>query len=362
VGRARESQGEDREHDASGSASLAPASAIGGNGAFAALAARSAPLARALGARAPLSNRAVGRMLARQSTGYGYEFSDDPLNAGGFGPGDATIRVKPGPVRATLIRPRYLGDSVRPDLERLLNEFAAAGGWEAKNAVAMRAVEAVIAAYGLSRKGVYHMRYEPNLTEHDAETLSEGNQARQSRILFGPGSFNGGWEWLVHIVAHELEHVRQELLGGYGTKEDPVAGGEQPVSEFLAYAGSVLQAGNTAGPSDSGFLSALKAGPDAGPPGLPPLPPVRLADQAARALKAWRKIRSAGRSKYWQEFQGVRDKLAERLRNEAPRHLGSPPSSSDPFSPEYQEWAAATKSPWVAVREQWQQYEAWKTP
>jgi len=38
--------------------------------------------------------------------GYGYEFSDAPLNAGGFGPGDATIRVRPGPVRATLIRPR----------------------------------------------------------------------------------------------------------------------------------------------------------------------------------------------------------------------------------------------------------------
>jgi hypothetical protein len=38
--------------------------------------------------------------------GYGYEFSDDPLNAGGFGPTDATIRVRPGPVRTTLIRPR----------------------------------------------------------------------------------------------------------------------------------------------------------------------------------------------------------------------------------------------------------------
>lgn len=39
-------------------------------------------------------------------SGYGYEFSDDPLNAGGFGPNDATIRVRPGPVRTTLIRPR----------------------------------------------------------------------------------------------------------------------------------------------------------------------------------------------------------------------------------------------------------------
>ena len=41
-----------------------------------------------------------------QEGGYGYEFSDDPLNAGGFGPNDATIRVRPGPVRTTLIRPR----------------------------------------------------------------------------------------------------------------------------------------------------------------------------------------------------------------------------------------------------------------
>jgi hypothetical protein len=37
---------------------------------------------------------------------YGYEFTDDPLSAGGFGPNDATIRVRPGPVRTTLIRPR----------------------------------------------------------------------------------------------------------------------------------------------------------------------------------------------------------------------------------------------------------------
>lgn len=37
---------------------------------------------------------------------YGYKFDDDPLSAGGFGPSDATIRVRPGPVRTTLIRPR----------------------------------------------------------------------------------------------------------------------------------------------------------------------------------------------------------------------------------------------------------------
>lgn len=43
---------------------------------------------------------------SKKEEGYGYEFSDDPLSAGGFGPSDATIRVRPGPVRTTLIRPR----------------------------------------------------------------------------------------------------------------------------------------------------------------------------------------------------------------------------------------------------------------
>lgn len=38
--------------------------------------------------------------------GYGYTFSDDPLSAGGFGPSDATIRVRPRAARTTLIRPR----------------------------------------------------------------------------------------------------------------------------------------------------------------------------------------------------------------------------------------------------------------
>jgi hypothetical protein len=42
----------------------------------------------------------------KSDEGYGYTFSDDPLNAGGFGPNDATIRVRPRAARTTLIRPR----------------------------------------------------------------------------------------------------------------------------------------------------------------------------------------------------------------------------------------------------------------
>ncbi|MEN9579284.1 MAG: hypothetical protein RJA70_2293 [Pseudomonadota bacterium] len=53
----------------------------------------------------------VGALIAApsafaQDEGYGYEFDDDPINAGGFGPNDATIRVRPRAARTTLIRPR----------------------------------------------------------------------------------------------------------------------------------------------------------------------------------------------------------------------------------------------------------------
>jgi hypothetical protein len=54
-----------------------------------------------------LTSEALAQKPAgKKDEGYGYEFTDDPLSAGGFGPNDATIRVRPGPVRTTLIRPR----------------------------------------------------------------------------------------------------------------------------------------------------------------------------------------------------------------------------------------------------------------
>lgn len=43
---------------------------------------------------------------SKADDGYGYTFDDDPLNAGGFGPSDATIRVRARAARTTLIRPR----------------------------------------------------------------------------------------------------------------------------------------------------------------------------------------------------------------------------------------------------------------
>ena len=43
---------------------------------------------------------------SKSDDGYGYEFEDDPLSAGGFGPNDSRIRVRRGAQRSTLIKPR----------------------------------------------------------------------------------------------------------------------------------------------------------------------------------------------------------------------------------------------------------------
>jgi hypothetical protein len=55
-----------------------------------------------------MASIAAAQDIAEKETseGYGYEFDDDPLSAGGFGPNDATIRVRPRAARTTLIRPR----------------------------------------------------------------------------------------------------------------------------------------------------------------------------------------------------------------------------------------------------------------
>ena len=64
------------------------------------------PAARALAQDAPAAGGGAGGNAGSPAGDYGYKFEDDPLSAGGFGPADATIRVRPGPVRTTLIRPR----------------------------------------------------------------------------------------------------------------------------------------------------------------------------------------------------------------------------------------------------------------
>ena len=65
-------------------------------------------LAIGVGAAVSLTTLAASAQTQESKTddGYGYSFDDDPLNAGGFGPNDATIRVRARAARTTLIRPR----------------------------------------------------------------------------------------------------------------------------------------------------------------------------------------------------------------------------------------------------------------
>ena len=63
-------------------------------------------LASSAFAQAAKETPAPGGEAGGNAEGYGYEFDDDPLSAGGFGPNDATIKVRPKAARTTLIRPR----------------------------------------------------------------------------------------------------------------------------------------------------------------------------------------------------------------------------------------------------------------
>ena len=226
-----------------------------------------------------------------------------------------------------------VGDAVRPSVEALLKAFAAASGSE-KNRIGMQAVREVIRAYSLSTMGLAEMHFEPDLKKHAAATYSLRGAARRSGIEFGPGSFDKGFEWLVHIVAHELAHVAQGLIGDYrpsGGDEDYL----HPVKEFLSYSGSVLQVAPTPGRPGRGLLGQLRAA-SAGAPALPPLPPELLQDEADRVLTAWLKMSSEEQQRYWPQFEGTRDKLLERISNDAPPALRPP--TSDRSSPAFAIW------------------------
>jgi hypothetical protein len=259
------------------------------------------------------------------------------------------------------------GDSVRSEVEALFKAFETAKTNEAKNTAAMQAVRVIIRAYNMSTKGLNKMRFNPSLNpKHHAETGEVEGNPRASEVEFGPGAFKSGFEWLVHIVAHELEHVRQNLIGGYHRGNE-----DEPVSEFLSYNGSVLQVQNVAGPPKRGLLGAMKA--EAGKPtqALPPLKPDELATTATSALQEFAKMPDADQKKYRQELASSRDKLFERLKNEAPAQLRPPPKftpewarwyddkppSDDPFTMEYQDWLDARKSAWLKVKDIWKRFD-----
>jgi hypothetical protein len=281
----------------------------------------------------------------------------------------------PGPAAAPAGPPAapggpLVGDAVQPEVEGLLKTFASASDYEAKNAAAMQAVRAIIGAYSMSTKGLRTMRFKSDLDPKAvAHTLQVEGNDRESEIEFGPTAFSRGFAPLVHTVAHELEHVRQNLLGLYHRGDEV-----EPVSEFLAYTSAVLQVQSVAGPAGRGFLGAQARPAPTSAPALPPLPPEELAHMAELALAMYSRMSSAEQKKrqYREELQAARDKLLERLKNEAPSPL-RPPSkftpewkrwyedqapTTDILTPEYQDWADSRKSPWARVKAIWHKFDA----
>jgi hypothetical protein len=275
-------------------------------------------------------NRAVGRLLHRQ----------------------AGAAAAPGELR---------GDAARPTIEADLAAFKTAKEAD-KVEIGKRAVWAVIRAYGLvttglAEVGVTLVSSRPGVM---ATTDRLNDAGRRSKMTFNPNAFSASYETFVAVVAHELEHVRQHLIGEYRadmTAHTP----EYPVAEFLGYATMLLQGEPTSIPSRSV---------------LPALSTNDLMEPAMHALASWRRMTDAERRRYWPQFERIRDRLFERLRNEAPALLrppgalpGSPefetwrgqdgpapapPSTYDPLSPDYNpERADAASSPWIAVKKLW---------
>jgi hypothetical protein len=258
------------------------------------------------------------------------------------------------------------GDAVRPEVEALLKSFASASSDEAKNAIAKQAVNLVIRAYNMSTRGLRGMRYNSKLNpKYAAFTTAADGSPRESEIEFGPDTFNSGFETFVHVVAHELEHVAQILIG------IPRSGAEEdPVWEFRAYNASVLQVQNVVGPPNRGLLGAMSAEARKPSPSLPPLPPDKLAYEAKRALEKFSLMQLADQNKYRADLAASRDKLLERLANEAPPLLRPPAKGTpawtqwyadtppdDPFTMEYQDWLTSRQSPWMKVKDIWKEID-----
>jgi hypothetical protein len=262
------------------------------------------------------------------------------------------------------------GDAVQPEIESLLKTFASASGYEAQNAAAMQAVRSIIRAYNMSTKGLRTMRFKPDLNDlrpnAAATTTPFADNERESIVDFGPSSFSKGFAYLVHVVAHELEHVSQSLIG-----RNRVG---LPEREFLAYTSSVLQVQRVAAPEGKGFLGAQMMGADQIASALPPLQPDDLGNMAEMALVKFSEMPSAEQKKpqYRQELAAAGNKLLDRLKNEAPPLL-RPPTKYTPewlrwyegkaptldiLTPEYQDWQDSLKSPWSRVKAVWKRFDS----
>jgi hypothetical protein len=253
----------------------------------------------------------------------------------------------------------------------MLTELRATTGAQARSAKVIQIVRTIISAYDMATQGLRNLRFDEGLDPAaHAQTEAVKDNPRQSDVTFGPAMFTKhDYAFIVHTVAHELEHVRQNLIGGY----PPRAEGQQkeePVTEFLAWVAAVLQVQNVPRKDSRGFIGGLAADQRRPPPpAMPPLSPEDLEYAIRKTAAMFQQIPPAYmKPQYKEELAGASARVLERLRTEAPRLLrppardspqfqawltGSGAPNQDPFSPEFQEWLSSQQGPWFAVKAAW---------
>jgi peptidoglycan hydrolase-like protein with peptidoglycan-binding domain len=139
------------------------------------------------------------------------------------------------------------------------------------------AIRTIVDFFKLDENGLVDIHF----SSSDGNNATTTDQAipGNSAITIGPSAFAQGWAGLVHTIAHEYEHVRQNRVG--------IA--DLPISEFLGERVEILSRG-----MDEEDLAGFM-------------------DDARRALTQWNLMPAAQRRANFAKFVEVRNKVRARL-------------------------------------------------
>lgn len=141
------------------------------------------------------------------------------------------------------------------------------------------AIRLILDFYNMNTFGaLIEIFFDPTLTGANAETPSKDIPGPDI-VKIGPSAFTQGYAGLVHTIAHELEHVRQNKLG--------IA--DIPLSEFLGEAIEIIS----------------KDMPDENVAGF--------FDDAGRAMDNWDLMKLPDQKKNWIKFLSVRNAVRRRF-------------------------------------------------
>jgi peptidoglycan hydrolase-like protein with peptidoglycan-binding domain len=149
------------------------------------------------------------------------------------------------------------------------------------------AIRAILDFYRLDENGLVDIHFDT--ADPNNATTTDQAIPGNSAITISPNAFTQGFAGLVHTVAHEMEHVRQNRVG--------IA--DLPISEFLGERIEILSKG-----MDEEDLAGFM-------------------NDATRALQQWNLMPVAQRRANFAKFVEVRNKVRARLAK-APKPLSAP--------------------------------------